>query len=185
MLMSLAITLHPEHDLDRQRLVAVLAGRLGYAQVVVPSGRDDLVVALRPAVPVGTEVVADDPTDPHVVRTAALADVAARRESLVAQGQPEPLVVAVPLSIGRTRNEADARASRDPRFVGDAHPQVRGVFGTFEQAQQQVIELAGAGATMLRVTLADDPDIADLLAQVRALVVGPTVVLHQERVARS
>ena len=76
-------------------------------------------------------------------------------------------------------SEAVARASRDPRFVGAAHPEVSGIFGTFEQAQTQVIALADAGAQELWVTLADDYDISDLLAQVKALVVGPTVVLHQ------
>jgi hypothetical protein len=77
-------------------------------------------------------------------------------------------------------NEAQARASRDPRFVGDAHPEMTGIYGTFEQAQAQMIELAQAGATTLRVTLAYVFDLADLLAQVKALMVGPTVVLHEQ-----
>lgn len=72
-----------------------------------------------------------------------------------------------------------ARAGRDPRFVGAAHPEATGLFGTFEQAQIQVLELARAGADELRVTLADEIDVADLLAQTRALVVGPTAALWQ------
>ena len=72
---------------------------------------------------------------------------------------------------------AEARADRDPRFVGDAHPRECGVFGTFEQAQEQVLELARAGAEVLLVTVPDDQDVADVLAQVRALVVGATPAL--------
>lgn len=87
------------------------------------------------------------------------------------------VTVAVPLAIGRTRSEAVARADRDPRFVGDRHPEVSGIFGTFEQAQQQVLALAEAGADRLIVTLAHELDVADLLAQTRALVVGATPAL--------
>ena len=87
------------------------------------------------------------------------------------------VTVAVPLAIGRTRSEAVARADRDPRFVGDRHPEVSGIFGTFEQAQQQVLALAEAGASRLIVTLAHELDVADLLAQTRALVVGATPAL--------
>jgi 4-hydroxy-3-methylbut-2-en-1-yl diphosphate synthase IspG/GcpE len=54
---------------------------------------------------------------------------------------------------------------------------VCGIFGTFEQAQEQVLELARAGAEVLLVTVPDEQDIADVLAQVRALVVGATPAL--------
>ena len=86
----------------------------------------------------------------------------------------------MPVSIGRTYNEAVARADRDPRFVGEAHPQASGIFGTFEQAQEQVLALARAGAEVLLVTLPYELDIADLLAQVKALVVGATPALFQQ-----
>jgi alkanesulfonate monooxygenase SsuD/methylene tetrahydromethanopterin reductase-like flavin-dependent oxidoreductase (luciferase family) len=88
------------------------------------------------------------------------------------------IVVALNVSIGRTMGEAEARAARDPLFAGDRHPRDSGLFGTFEDAQQQVLQVAAAGADELRVTLADEHDVADLLAQVRAAVVGPTPVLH-------
>jgi hypothetical protein len=56
---------------------------------------------------------------------------------------------------------------------------VSGVFGTFEQAQQQVLALARAGAEVLLVTVPDELDVADVLAQVRALVVGATPALFR------
>jgi alkanesulfonate monooxygenase SsuD/methylene tetrahydromethanopterin reductase-like flavin-dependent oxidoreductase (luciferase family) len=88
------------------------------------------------------------------------------------------VMVAVTVSIGRTRSEANARALRDPAFQGVRHPEVAGLFGTLEQAQTQAMALAGAGADMVRATLADEHDIADLLAQLRSVAVGATVVLH-------
>lgn len=91
------------------------------------------------------------------------------------------VVASLPVSIGRTVNEAVARAVRDPRFAGTDHPRERGLFGTYEHAQIQALDLAAAGADMLRVTVADEVDVADLLAQVRSLVVGATPVLHSRR----
>jgi len=184
-LLALGLTLHPEHDLSRHRLMAVLANRLGYSSVVVPrecADADNLAADLR-SVAAGTVVEIDDSADVRVVRVADLDVIRAARTGLDAAGDTRPVVVAVSVSIGRTTNEAQARASRDARFVGDQHPEVSGIFGTSEQAQRQVIDIAGAGGGELRVTLADDPDIADLLAQVRALVVGPTVVLHRQGLA--
>lgn len=181
-LLELGITLHPEHDIARHRLMTVLASRLGYSSIVVPrdcADVDEVAAVLRSVAP-GVSVEVEDPADDHVVHVAHLAAIRAARTALDTAGDARPVIVAVPVAIGRTTNEAQARASRDARFVGDQHPEVSGIFGTFEQAQRQVIDIAGAGGGALRVTLADDPDIADLLAQVRALVVGPTVVLHRE-----
>jgi hypothetical protein len=93
-----------------------------------------------------------------------------------------PVVAALPVSIGRTVSEAMARAVRDPRFAGDRHPREAGLFGTYEDAQGQALELAAAGADGLQVTVADEIDVADLLAQVRSLVVGATPVLHSRRI---
>ena len=104
----------------------------------------------------------------------------AARAELDEQEDSRPLIVAVPISIGRTFNEAVARADRDPRFVGDAHPRESGIFGTFEEAQQQVLSLARAGAEVLLVTVPQELDIADVLAQVKALVVGATPVLFDQ-----
>jgi alkanesulfonate monooxygenase SsuD/methylene tetrahydromethanopterin reductase-like flavin-dependent oxidoreductase (luciferase family) len=112
---------------------------------------------------------------------AAVAAAVADRAAAGLRPDQHPVIVALPVSIGRTVNEAEARASRDPRLGGGGHPRGRGLFGTQEQAQTQVLELAAAGADGLRVTVPDEVDVADLLAQVRSLVVGATPVLHARR----
>jgi len=71
-------------------------------------------------------------------------------------------------------SEAIARADREPRFTGDRHPSEVGIFGTFEQAQEQVLALARAGADDLVLDVPLEQDVADVLAQIRALVVGAT-----------
>jgi hypothetical protein len=100
--------------------------------------------------------------------------VAAERERLEAEGTIRPLQVAIPISIGRTMSEAVARADLEPRFAGDRHPRDVGIFGTFEQAQEQVLALARAGADDLVLDVPLERDVADVLAQIRALVVGAT-----------
>jgi hypothetical protein len=71
-------------------------------------------------------------------------------------------------------SEAIARADLEPRFAGDRHPRDIGIFGTFEQAQEQVLALARAGADDLVLDVPLERDVADVLAQIRALVVGAT-----------
>jgi hypothetical protein len=179
-LLDLAVMMHVDHDRAAREQMARLAARLGYIAVHVPrecslasEEMDSLVKAAQPAL----VVVDTDGEQPGRVRSADADVVRAARRELNAAGDRRPLVVDVPISIGRTRNEAAARAERDPRFVGDAHPEVSGVFGTFEQAQAHVLALAEAGADVLLVTVPDELDVADVLAQVRALVVGATPAL--------
>jgi hypothetical protein len=153
----------------------MLAGRLGYSAVVAPPGlpaaeAEGLAAAAAPAA-----LLVDGTSDPAGLVTIADPDLVRRARTAV--GPAGRVVVDVAVAIGRTRSEAAARAARDPRFVGPGHPQAGGIFGTFEQAQALVLELARAGADELRVTLADEIDVADLLAQTRALVVGPTRAL--------
>lgn len=179
-LLDLAVMLHPAHERAAREQMARLAGRLGFMAVHVPTTVDlapeeveSLIAAADPAM-----VVVDTPDDtPGVVRRNDPGEVARVRSFLDDQEDARPLIVAVPISIGRTRNEAVARAARDTRFTGVDHPEVSGIFGTFEQAQQQVLALARAGAEVLLVTVPDELDVADVLAQVRALVVGATPAL--------
>lgn len=188
-LMDLALVLNPSYDRRRRAHVAMLAARLGYVAVHVPvsasgspgssltgssfdrSELPGLIEAAQPAI-----VVLDDGLDrPGLVRRNDPELVRRARAAIDEGGQP--LVVAIPISIGRTLNEAVARADREPRFTGANHPAQTGIFGTFEQAQDQVLALARAGAEVLLVDIPDDVDVADVLAQVRALVVGATPVL--------
>ena len=186
MLLDLAVVLHPEHDPARREHVARLAARLGFMAVHLPEGTrlggdelDSLIKAAEPAmVVVDAEGGPGGGVDiPGIVRRNDPDEVRRVRAALDRAEDSRPLIVAVPISIGRTRNEAVARADRDPRFVGDDHPQARGIFGTFEEAQHQVLDLARAGAEVLVLTVPDETDIADVLAQVRALVVGATPAL--------
>jgi hypothetical protein len=112
---------------------------------------------------------------------AAVADVVSARRAAGLDPGRHPVAASLPVAIGRTWSEAEARALRDPRFEADAHPRERGLFGTYEHAQSQVLDLAAAGADALRVTVADEVDVADLLAQIRSVVVGATPVLHARR----
>jgi hypothetical protein len=255
-LLDLALTLHPAHPAGRQDQQALLASRLGFAEVWLPvdaafgfpsparldglaqaagatrlglvlTGREPDVIggllrltagagadALIELVGVGSgpalvhavggaeawrarvRLPAFDPTAAGTVVTAptrpesltGIAVAAAQRAAAGLTAGAHPVVAALSASIGRTWNEAEARAGRDPRFgtgaaSGDAagDPRRSGLFGTYEQAQTQVLELAAAGADGLRVTVPDEVDVADLLAQVRSVVVGATPVLHARR----
>ncbi len=181
-LLDLAVMLRADADPTERELVARLAGRLGYLAVHVPlpegSNLDPVEIErLMEAASPAMLVVDDGSDNVGIVRRNDSALVRRARERLDELEDARPLIVAVPISIGRTFNEAVARADRDPRFVGDAHPRESGIFGTFEQAQEQVLELARAGAEVLLVTVPHELDVADVLAQVKALVVGATPAL--------
>jgi len=175
---ELAIRLHPGHQPEQQEQMARLAGRLGFAAVHVETDIDSAVISRLIAAADPALLVVDSTTEvAGFVSGRDLDAVRVERQRLDEQGDRRPLIVSLPVAIGRTRNEAVARAERDPRFVGENHPDVCGIFGTFEQGQEQVLELARAGADVLLVTVADDLDVADLLAQIRALTLGPTEAL--------
>ena len=181
-ILALALMLNPGHERAAQAHMARLAGRLGFVachlpvepgSTISPSDMDVLIAAAAPAM-----LVIDHGQDTvGVVRTADPKVIRRMRASLDAGEDTRPLIVAVPISIGRTQSEAVARADLDPRFVGEAHRRVAGVFGTFEQAQEQVLAIAEAGAEVLLVTVPGERDVADVLAQIRALVVGATPAL--------
>jgi hypothetical protein len=180
MLMDLAVMLHPDHDQQQREHMARLAGRLGFIAVHVPPevalDPEEMASLLAAAAP--AMVVRDETENvTGIVRRNDPQEVRSVHAMMQGLDDARPVVVAVPISIGRTRNEAVARADRDPRFVGDAHPSVTGIFGTFEEAQEQVLALARAGADVLLLTVPDETDVADVLAQVRALVVGATPAL--------
>jgi hypothetical protein len=86
------------------------------------------------------------------------------------------LSVDVPVVFGRTLGEAEARLNRDPWLSAQRDPRRAGLFGTFSDAQNHVIDLVAAGARSLRALLADEADASDLLAQLRAVTVGPVLV---------
>jgi len=103
----------------------------------------------------------------------------ARAQAQEAGRDPATLGVAalVPVSIGRTSTEAEARADRDPRFARLGHPRDFGIFGTLEECQDRVIALAHAGISDLRCILPAAPDVHDVVAQLTAVTIGTTDVL--------
>lgn len=176
-LLSLAITLPPGLPLESAIPLAGMVGRLGFSAIHVQSDDATLVAALdrlSEAAAPALLVIGAPGDPPGLVRVNDPAEVARARTELDSSGSTRPLLVAVAISIGRTMNEAVARADLEPRFVGDHHPRVHGIFGTFEKAQRDVLALARAGADGLVLDMPLERDIADVLAQIRALVVGAT-----------
>ena len=109
-----------------------------------------------------------------------LGSVVDRTQVLVRPAVEELWARTLPVSIGRTPAEAEARAGLDPSLAdfGDLHRD--GLFGTLETAQARVVELAHAGVTDLRCALPDVPDVHDVVAQLTAVVVGTTATHHPD-----
>ena len=174
-LLSVAITLPPTTEAGQAITIAQMAGRLGFSAIHMSPTADTaqlerLVDAAAPAL-----VVIDLPEKASgIVPVNDPAAVAQARAEMDASDVSRPILVAVPISIGRTTSEAEARADMEPRFAGDRHPREVGIFGTFQQAQEQVLALARAGADGLVLDVPFSSDVADVLAQIRALVVGAT-----------
>jgi hypothetical protein len=157
------------------------AGRLARLGVVVRSASPDERRRLaRMSDLAGIDViwVADD------VAAAELQTWVARAEVLVRPEVDEAWARTLPVSLGRTPAEALARLEVDPRMGGFGDPRVVGLFGTLEDGQRRVIELAHAGVRDLRCVLPDAPDIHDLVAQLTSVVVG-SLDTHQPGAARS
>jgi hypothetical protein len=95
-----------------------------------------------------------------------------RARVLVRPEDDEPWARTLPVSIGRTPAEAEARIELDPAMGGFGDPRLSGLFGTLEDCQARVVELAHAGVTDLRCVLPEVPDVGDLVAQLTAVVVG-------------
>jgi hypothetical protein len=184
-LLGLALLIRSDTDQARMEYLATLASRLGFSAVHVevstgvnldPQSIERLIAAAEPAM-----LIADDgATTLGIVRSCDLAEIRRVRAELDVNEDARPLIVAVPVSIGRTINEAVARADREPRFTGADHPRECGIFGDFEDAQLQVLALARAGCEVLLIDIPDENDVADLLAQIRALVVGATPALFND-----
>ncbi len=102
-----------------------------------------------------------------------------RAEANEAGRDPATLGVAalLPVSIGRTQAEADARVAADPIFALVGDPAATGIFGTLEECQDRVIALAHAGITDLRCVVPATVDVHDVIAQLTSITVGTTDVL--------
>jgi alkanesulfonate monooxygenase SsuD/methylene tetrahydromethanopterin reductase-like flavin-dependent oxidoreductase (luciferase family) len=124
--------------------------------------------------------VADDVLLPAAaVRDTKAISVSVRTACDRADRDPASLGVAVelPVSIGRTTAEAHARAEAASPFEVDGSEQPAGIFGTLEQCQERVIDLAHAGVTDLRCVIPNAPDVHDVIAQLTAIAVGTVDIL--------
>jgi len=87
-----------------------------------------------------------------------------------------PVLAEVPVSVGRTVAEAQARADADDLFMLTGHPAAQGLFGTLEECQATAARLAHAGVTELLCYLPLASDLADILAQLRSIAIGASVL---------
>ncbi|MGH2663246.1 MAG: LLM class flavin-dependent oxidoreductase [Actinomycetota bacterium] len=140
-----------------------------------PGGPTLSVEAVTPVQMELAAQVADDVVLPAAaVRSVERAVEMVRRACEQAERDPSTLGIALelPLSIGRTHAEAQARAEVEPLFASTGPPSEVGVFGTLEECQEQVIGLSHLGVTDLRCVLPNAPDVHDVIAQVTAVAVG-------------
>jgi alkanesulfonate monooxygenase SsuD/methylene tetrahydromethanopterin reductase-like flavin-dependent oxidoreductase (luciferase family) len=145
-----------------------------------PGGPTISVEAITPAQMAVAVRVADDVLVPAVaVRDAGA--LAERVRLACDRGARDPaslgLALEIPVSIGRTVAEARARAEAEPLFLVAGPPQEVGIFGTLEQCQERVIELAHAGVTDLRCVVPNSPDVHDVIAQLTAIAIGTVDLL--------
>jgi alkanesulfonate monooxygenase SsuD/methylene tetrahydromethanopterin reductase-like flavin-dependent oxidoreductase (luciferase family) len=147
--------------------------------VALPAERPTLGVAIPTAGAAALEWAASLPVDDVVLPTAPVAATlaaaaAARRAAAAAGRDPTQLGIAVrlPVSVGRTGAEAQARWDAEPAFAGLGRPEQAGVFGTLEECHQRVATLAHAGVTDLRCLLPNAIDIHDVIAQLTAMTIG-------------
>lgn len=123
---------------------------------------------------------ADDVVLPALDGTAldaAIADVREACERVERDPASLGIAIEVPVSIGRTQAEAEARVHGEAIFEVLGSPSEVGIFGTLEECQERVIELAHAGVRDLRCYLPNNPDIHDVIAQLTGISVGTVDVL--------
>ncbi len=105
--------------------------------------------------------------------------VASVRETCRRRGRdPDTLGIAVelPVSVGRTYAESDARVEIDD-LMSQMDTRTAGIHGTLERCQDIVIELAHLGVNDVRCVLPNVADIDDVIAQLSATTVGTKDVL--------
>ena len=118
---------------------------------------------------------ADDLVLPTGPLAATLAAATAARQAAGRAGRgPATLGVAarLPVSVGRTLAEAQARWEAEPAFAALGGTEEAGLLGTLEQCQDRVVALAHAGVSDLRCLLPNAIDIHDVIAQLTAMTIG-------------
>src|SRR6266545_2176227 len=139
---------------------AVLLAAGGDAGPATPAAE---VIAVPPGPEAEVIAVVDDLVLPTVPLAATLAAAAAARRAAVGAGRgPRTLGVAarLPVSVGRTSAEAQARWQAEPAFAALGASEQAGLFGTLEQCHDRVVALPHA------------IDIHDVIAQLTAMTIG-------------
>ena len=164
--------------------VATPAGGPGYDAVAVPAEWPTIAVEVDPAAPEGVEEVAamvplaDDLVLPRAPLAATLAAATAVRGAAARAGRAAATVgvaARLPVSVGRTVAEAQARWDAEPAFAAlgaSADAAVHGLYGTLEQCHDRVVALAHAGVSDLRCLLPNAIDVHDVIAQLTAMTIG-------------
>src|SRR6266545_3593420 len=151
--------------------VLLAAGGPAYGAVALAAE----VIAAPPGPEAEVIAVVDDLVLPTAPLAATLAAAAAARRAAVGAGRgPRTLGVAarLPVSVGRTSAEAQARWQAEPAFAALGASEQAGLFGTLEQCHDRVVALAHAGVSDLRCLLPNAIDIHDVIAQLTAMTIG-------------
>ena len=138
-----------------------VAGVLGSLPV---TRRSQIIVQYRPGQP-----TPDEHSGTVLVPVTADGDLDALVAGAVAANGQGHVLAEIPVSIGRTTAEAHARAASETLFEVTGHPAQHGLFGTLEQCQYRAAELAHAGVAELACHIPGSRDVADVLAQLRAV----------------
>jgi hypothetical protein len=132
-----------------------------------------------PAAPLarpGADGGASEPAAAVFVPCAPGRDLAAEVAAAAAAVAGRPVLAEVTVSVGRTAAEARARADADELFTLAGHPADQGLFGTLEECQATAARLAQAGATELVCYLPLASDLPDVLAQLRSIAIGASML---------
>jgi hypothetical protein len=103
-------------------------------------------------------------------------DLATEVSAAVAAAGGGPVLAEVTVSVGRTAVEARVRADADELFAVAGHPSRQGLFGTLEECQAVAARLAHAGVTELACYLPLASDLPDVMAQLRSIAVGASML---------
>jgi hypothetical protein len=103
-------------------------------------------------------------------------DLATEVSAAVAAAGGGPVLAEVTVSVGRTAVEARVRADADELFAVAGHPSRQGLFGTLEECQAAAARLAHAGVTELACYLPLASDLPDVMAQLRSIAVGASML---------
>jgi alkanesulfonate monooxygenase SsuD/methylene tetrahydromethanopterin reductase-like flavin-dependent oxidoreductase (luciferase family) len=145
-----------------------------------PGGPPVAVEAVgQPQIEVAARIADDVVVPAGSVRDVDGAVALIRRTAAAAGRDPATLGISLelPVSVGRTAAEAQARADSEPLFDFVGRPERVGIFGTLERCQDRVIQFAHAGVTDIRCVLPNSSDVLDVIAQLTAMVVGSVELL--------